>query len=78
MITPKWVLNEVQPIAIRDVLAYLLAALPVPAAGSVEIGADRLTFKRMMEVFAEERGLHRRIIPVRCLHPVWPPDGSGW
>lgn len=69
MITPKWVLNEVQPIAIRDVLAYLLAALSVPAAGSVDIGADRLTFKKMMEIFAEERGLHRRIVPVPLLAP---------
>ena len=78
MITPKWVLNEVQPIAIRDVLAYLLAALSVPASGSVEIGADRLTFKRMMEIFAEERGLHRRIIPVPLLAPRLAARWVGW
>lgn len=78
MITPKWVLNEVQPIAIRDVLAYLVAALSVPPAGSVDIGADRLTFKRMVEIFAEERGLRRRIIPVPLLAPRLAARWVGW
>jgi uncharacterized protein YbjT (DUF2867 family) len=69
MITPKWVLNLVQPIAIRDVLSYLKAALDVPASRVVEIGGERLTFKKMMEVFSESRGLHRVIIPVPLLAP---------
>ena len=33
MVTPRWVLNTVQPIAIRDVLSYLLAALELGPAG---------------------------------------------
>jgi len=69
MIAPRWVLNEVQPIAVRDILAYLVAALEWPEPGVVEVGADRLTFKRMMEVYAEVRGLRRVIVPV----PVFAP-----
>ena len=69
MITPKWVTNEVQPIAIHDVIAYLVAALRVPASEVVDIGADRLAFKRMMEIFAEERELRRLIIPTPVLAP---------
>ena len=69
MITPKWVTHEVQPIAIHDVIAYLVAALRAPPSEVVDIGADRLSFKRMMEIFAEERGLRRLIIPTPVLAP---------
>jgi uncharacterized protein YbjT (DUF2867 family) len=70
MIAPRWILNEVQPIAIRDILSYLLAALDKPPLGIVEVGADRLTFKQMMEIYAEVRGLKRIIIPVPVLAPT--------
>lgn len=69
MIAPKWILNEVQPVAIRDVLSYLIAAVGKSPAGIVEIGADRLTFQRMMEVYAEVHGLKRLIVPVPVLAP---------
>jgi hypothetical protein len=69
MVAPKWVQNEVQPVAIRDVLTYLLAALSMPALGAVDIGADRLTFKRMMEILAEERGFRRRIVVLPLFAP---------
>lgn len=69
MIAPRWILNDVQPIAVRDVLAYLLAALDRQPLGVVEIGADRLSFKRMMEVYANVRGLKRIIRPVPVLAP---------
>lgn len=69
MIAPKWVENTIQPIAIRDVLSYLVEALERKATGVVEIGADRLTFRRMMESYAEARGLRRRIVPVPVLAP---------
>jgi len=62
MITPRWVKNQVQPIAIRDVLTYLQRALDVGPSGIVEIGADVLTFQQMMEVYAACRGLTKRII----------------
>jgi uncharacterized protein YbjT (DUF2867 family) len=69
MITPRWVENEVQPIGIRDALDYLVAALALPALGVVDIGADRLTFRRMMEEYAGVRGLRRTIVPVPVLAP---------
>jgi len=60
MITPRWVDNEVQPIGISDVLSYLRLALERPALGAVDIGANVLTFRRMMEEYAEVRGLRQR------------------
>ena len=69
MIAPRWILNDVQPVAVRDVIAYLVAALDRPPLGVVEIGADRLSFRRMMEVYAEVRGLRRVIRPVPVLAP---------
>jgi uncharacterized protein YbjT (DUF2867 family) len=70
MITPKWVLNQVQPIAIRDALAYLVeAAGRLDTLGVIDIGTEPLTFKEMMEGYAEVRGLPRLIIPVPVLAP---------
>jgi uncharacterized protein YbjT (DUF2867 family) len=69
MVTPRWVENEVQPIGIHDTLRYLVAALDRPALGVVDIGADRLTFRRMMEEYAQVRGLARTIVPVPVLAP---------
>ncbi|TFU17515.1 SDR family oxidoreductase [Thermus tengchongensis] len=69
MVAPRWVLNPVSPIAVRDVLAYLLLALSRGPAGVVEIGAPPLTFKGMMEAYARVRGLRRLILPVPVLAP---------
>ena len=69
MVAPRWILNEVQPIAIRDVLTYMIAALDRGPLGIVDIGGERLTFKRMMEEYAAVRGLHRVIVPVPVLAP---------
>jgi len=70
MIAPRWVLNEVQPIAVRDVLSYLIAALEAGPSGVVEIGTDRLTYKQMMRIYAEVRGLRRWIATVPALLPA--------
>jgi uncharacterized protein YbjT (DUF2867 family) len=69
MVTPHWVLNTASPIAIRDVLSYLLLALERGPSGICEIGAEPLSFKAMMEVYAEVRGLKRIIIPLPVLAP---------
>ena len=79
MVTPKWVNNRIQPIAIRDVLRYLVGSCNLPAEinRSFDIGGpDILTFKEMMIQFAEEAGLpKRRIYPI----PVMTPKlASGW
>lgn len=69
MIAPRWINNAVQPIAVRDVLTYLMAALKQPARGVVDIGAPSLTFKEMMTQYARARGLVRIIVPVPVLAP---------
>lgn len=71
MIAPKWILNAVQPIAVRDVLDYLLAARTAAPNGIVEIGgADRLSFRDMLQGYAAVRGFRRTIIPVPVLAPA--------
>ncbi len=72
MICPRWVFTRTQPIAIRDVLDYLVAALDQPeSAGQVvEIGgADVVTYGEMMTGYAAERGLRRWLLPVPVLTP---------
>ena len=69
MVTPRWVETLVQPIAVRDVLSYLEAALSVGPSGVVEIGAEVLSFKAMMLGVAAERGYRRWIIPLPVLAP---------
>jgi uncharacterized protein YbjT (DUF2867 family) len=70
MIAPRWITNAVQPIAVRDVLAYLVQAREHEAAGIVEIGgADVLSFREMLERYAAVRGLRRRIFAVRGISP---------
>jgi len=72
MICPTWVHTPTQPIAIRNVLQYLMAALEQPkSAGEIiEIGgADVLTYKEMFEIYAAVRGLTRWIVNVPFLTP---------
>lgn len=70
MVAPKWVLNDVQPIAVRDVIAYLVEALEVGPSGVVEVGSpDVLSFQQMMQVYADVRGLKRFIVPIPVLKP---------
>ncbi|MBA2602991.1 MAG: SDR family oxidoreductase [Acidobacteria bacterium] len=72
MITPRWVNVLAQPIAIRDLLSYLIAALEVPASEYrvYEIGgADQVTYADIMRVYARQRDLRIRMIPVPVLTP---------
>jgi uncharacterized protein YbjT (DUF2867 family) len=69
MIAPRWILNMVQPIAIRDIIAYLTLALEREPAGIYNVGTNPLTFKGMMQEFADVRGLRRLIVPVPVLAP---------
>ncbi len=69
MIAPKWILNQVQPIAVRDILQYLVRALDRGPSGIYNVGTDPLTFKGMMQEFAAVRGLRRWIVPVPVLAP---------
>ena len=72
MVTPRWVSVLAQPIAIDDVLAYLVAALELPAGPHrlYEIGGnDRLSYGGIMHEYARQRGLRRVMIPVPVLTP---------
>lgn len=73
MVTPKWVKTESQPVAIRDVLHWLVRCLETPeTAGRVlEIGGpDVLEYRELMRIMQEELGLPRRVvIPVPVLTP---------
>ena len=65
MVTPRWVRNRVQPIAIRDVLRYLVRAADLPADvnRSFDIGGpDVLTYEQMMQRYAHVADLPRRVI----------------
>jgi hypothetical protein len=65
MITPKWVKTRIQPIAVRDVLRYLVgcATLPGDVSRKFDLGApDILTYNDMMQIYAETAGLHQRIL----------------
>ena len=72
MITPRWVNVPAQPIAIDDVLEYLLAALTLPVSEYrvYEIGgADQVTYADLMRAYARHRGTRLRMIPVPVLTP---------
>jgi len=72
MITPRWVEIEAQPIAVDDLIDYLIAALDVPLAESrvFEIGgADRVSYGDIMREYARQRGLRRAMIRVPFLTP---------
>jgi len=73
MVAPRWVSSRCQPISIRDALEALVAAAGDDADGHhvVQIGGpDVLTYRQMMDIYAELAGLPRRIIvPVPLLTP---------
>lgn len=72
MIAPRWVNNLVQPIAIADVIDYLLLVLGDPRCigQGFEIGGpDVMSYKQVLLEFARIRGLKRWIINVPVLTP---------
>ncbi len=73
MLTPRWVHTPVQPIAIRNVLTYLIGCLePDDARGQTfDIGGPEVvTYRQLMDIYAEEAHLPRRlVIPVPVLTP---------
>ncbi|WP_433529683.1 SDR family oxidoreductase [Micromonospora sp. CA-263727] len=79
MVTPRWVANRIQPIAVDDVLRYLIgcAGLPPEVDRGFDIaGPDVLTFGEMMQRYARVAGLSRRLLlPVR---PLTPALSSYW
>ena len=65
MVCPKWIDTKIQPIAVRDVLAYLVGCLLNPeTAGKIfDIGGhDSITYREMMQQYAKAKGLRPRLI----------------
>jgi len=73
MITPRWVRTRTQPIAIRDVLRYLVRAADLPAdlSRSFDIGGPEvMSYEQMMHRYAAVAGLPKRLIlPINLLSP---------
>jgi uncharacterized protein YbjT (DUF2867 family) len=73
MVVPRWVHTRIQPMAIRDVLHYLVgsAALPPGVSRGFDIGGPEvLTYLEMMQRYARVAGLARRwVLPVPVLSP---------
>lgn len=72
MICPRWVVTRTQPIAIDDVLAYLVAALNIGGCVEepIEIGGATVeTYRSMMLGYARQRGLKRWLFRVPVLTP---------
>ena len=72
MICPRWVAIKAQPIAIDDVVAYLLEAIEIAIPGSrvFEIGGpDVVSYGDIMQEYARQRGLRRLMVPVPLLTP---------
>ncbi len=73
MVTPRWVDSRIQPIAVRDVLNYLVmsASMPSEVTRGFDIGGpDVLTYREMMIVYARVAGLKpRRIMSLPFMSP---------
>ena len=72
MICPRWVQVKAQPIAIEDLLEYLMAAIAMPMEPSqiYEIGGpEQVSYGQLMHEYARQRGLTRWMIPIPLLTP---------
>ncbi len=72
MVTPRWVRTPAQPIAIDDVIAYLVHGLDLEQEGSAvfEIGGPRqVTYGELMHEYARQVGVRRVMLPVPLLSP---------
>lgn len=71
MITPKWVSTKTEPIGIKDIIRYLVAARTLDLKGNaiVDVGIKRMSFGEMILEAANVMGLKRYIIPVPFLSP---------
>lgn len=79
MVAPKWLDNRIQPIAVRDVLRYLVGAARMPATVSRTFdigGPDILTYRQMMQRYAVVAGLPPRFI--RTVPVLTPRLASLW
>lgn len=72
MVCPRWIYSRIQPIAVDDLLYYLVSALDTPESRgrTIEIGGkDVTTYRGLMLGYARARGLRRWLLPVPVLTP---------
>lgn len=72
MITPRWVRTRTQPIAVADVVRYLVGILEAPVQGSAAFdigGPDILEYVEMMRVVSRIEGRTMIVVPVPLLTP---------
>jgi len=72
MVAPKWLKTLCQPIAIRNVIEFLTGVMGKESTYNNHFdiaGPDVLSYKQMLKIYAEERGLKRTIISVPVLSP---------
>jgi uncharacterized protein YbjT (DUF2867 family) len=72
MTVPRWIDTRCQPIAVGDVIGYLVGCLQTPATAglSLDIGGPEVTtYRGMMRIYARVRGLRRLIVSVPVLTP---------
>jgi uncharacterized protein YbjT (DUF2867 family) len=77
MICPRWVSTPTQPIALRDVVAYLagVCGLEEALGRSFDVaGPEVMTYREMIERIARIQGKRLRIVEV----PVLTPRLSSW
>jgi uncharacterized protein YbjT (DUF2867 family) len=72
MITPRWVSQPTQPLAVEDLIDYMVSALAVELQESVVVeigGAEPVSYVDVMKEYARQRGLKRLMIRVPVLSP---------
>jgi uncharacterized protein YbjT (DUF2867 family) len=72
MVCPRWIDTLCQPIAVQNVIEYLIGCLNEPATAGKDFdigGPDIITYRELMTIYARVRGLRRLIISVPVLTP---------
>jgi uncharacterized protein YbjT (DUF2867 family) len=72
MMCPRWIDTRAQPIAVDNVISYLVGCLRQPATAGLTLdigGPDIITYREMIKIYARVRGLHRFLFTVPVLTP---------
>ncbi len=72
MLCPRWIDTPGEPIAVRNVVEYIVGCLkePATAGGNFDIGGpDIITYRQLMLIYARVRGLKRLVLSVPVLTP---------
>ena len=73
LVCPRWVDTRCQPIAVENVLEYLVGCLFQPATAGLTLdigGPDIITYRDLLNIYARMRGLRRLVIAVPLMNPV--------